>query len=472
MNGAEDVPNSIRTRMVQAGISAPAIRAFEDSYLRMCAGGDGMISESSIEVVDSVPRFAELSLPSGNLEGLARELVVIKLNGGLGTGMGLNRAKSLLEVKDGLNFLDLIARQVLALRQSVHPDIRFLLMNSFSTREDSLSYLDKYPGLSQGFPLDFLQSKVPKIDAETLEPVDWKEDPALEWCPPGHGDLYLSLFASGLLDDCLQAGVKFAFISNSDNLGAYPDFRIIDYLKREEIPFLMEVTRRTAADRKGGHLARRKEDGRLVLREGAQCPDEDLEVFQDVDRHRFFNTNNLWIRLDYLRAAVSGQGGFLSLPLICNKKNVDPTRPDSKTVYQLETAMGAAIECFERAGALEVPRSRFAPVKKTDDLIALRSDAYELTDSWQVQLTAERSGVPPTISLDSSYYKFIQDFDRLVKRPPSLKACQSLSISGPVAFEENIILEGKISLINDSDSPVALAPGHYRDQTVNVTGMG
>src|SRR5207244_8696148 len=106
---------------------------------------------------------------------------VIKLNGGLGTSMGMTRAKSLLEVKDGQTFLDLIARQVLELRERSGARLPLVLMNSFATRDDSLAALERYPDLSAGLPADFVQNKVPKIRAEDLEPVSWDADPALEW---------------------------------------------------------------------------------------------------------------------------------------------------------------------------------------------------------------------------------------------------------------------------------------------------
>ncbi len=160
----------------------------------------------------------------------------------------------------------------------------------------------------------------------------------------------------------------------------------------------MEVCERTASDRKGGHLASR--GGRLLLRESAQCPPEDESAFQDIERHRFFNTNNLWVRLDRLKAVLDASGGFIPLPIIRNAKTVDPRDKNSPKVIQLETAMGAAIECFDDAAAMIVPRARFAPVKTTSDLLALRSDAYQVTDDWRLVLAAATRGVPPAIDLD------------------------------------------------------------------------
>ena len=103
-----------------------------------------------------------------------------------------------------------------------------------------------------------MQNKVPKIDVKSLAPIDWPPNPSLEWCPPGHGDIYPSLLGSELLDELLNEGKNFLFVSNSDNLGATLDLRLLDFFARSGAPFLMEVTARTAADRKGGHLGAQK----------------------------------------------------------------------------------------------------------------------------------------------------------------------------------------------------------------------
>ncbi len=176
--------------------------------------------------------------------------------------------------------------------------------------------------------------------------------------------------------DAAGRGYRYAFTSNVDNLGATIEPAILGYFVAQGLPFMMEVADRTEADQKGGHLARRAATGRLLLRETAQCPPSDTEAFQDITRHRYFNTNNLWINLDALADLLARSEDGVALPLIRNSKTVDPRDPDSPPVYQLETAMGAAIELFDGAGAIRVPRSRFAPVKTTDDLLGVRSDAY------------------------------------------------------------------------------------------------
>ena len=95
------------------------------------------------------------------------------------------------------------------------------------------------------------------------------------------------------------------FVSNSDNLGASLDLNILSYFAASDAPFMMECCKRTPNDKKGGHLAKRVSDGQLILRESAMCADEDEEAFQDITKHRFFNTNNLWIRLDKLKEIIS-----------------------------------------------------------------------------------------------------------------------------------------------------------------------
>ena len=455
-------------KMTAAGMGDATIRAFRRNYEGLMRRETGMISEESITPAEGMASLAEISTGATADRSLLSRAVVIKLNGGLGTGMGLQGPKSLLSVRDGVNFLDLMVRQILDLRESSGAAVPLLLMNSFSTSRETLSHLAKYrvAGLAEASEVELMQNQIPKIDAATMQPVEWAADPEMEWCPPGHGDLYPALLGSGWLDRLLADGVKYAFVSNSDNLGAIIDPAILRYFADSGAPFLMEVTRRTAADRKGGHLAVRKSDGRLLLREVAQCPVADLEAFQDIVRHRYFNTNNLWIRLDLLKNQLREDGGVLPLPMIRNDKTVDPRDKKSTPVVQLESAMGAAIECFQGAVAIEVPRSRFAPVKTTSDLLALRSDAYTVLDDGRVRLADSRHGVPPVITL-SDEYKLVDSLEAL--GVPSLIDCKSLAVKGPIHFDPGVILRGDVSIenacANDGGSRSVKA-GLYENESV------
>jgi len=421
-------------KMRREGIGDAGVETFAHYYERLRGGETGTLPEAELEPVTELPSSEDL--PPDD-DAPFDEAVVIKLNGGLGTGMGLDRAKSLLEVKDGLTFLDVAARQVLALRERTGARLPLVLMDSFRTQADSLAALDRYEALSADLPRDFLQGKVPKLLADSLAPAAWPADPTLEWAPPGHGDLYTALVTSGVLEAMLDRGYRWAFVSNSDNLGATLDPRMLAYMAQEEIPFLMEVADRTPADRKGGHLARRRDGGRLVLREIAQTPDEDVEAFQDVSRHRFFNTNTIWLDLE----AVSRER-VLGLPMIVNRKTVDPADEASPAVVQLETAMGAAIDVFAGARALRVPRARLVPVKTTNDLLVVRSDAYALAEDGTLRAARER---PPVVDLDPDHYKLLPQFEaRFPFGPPSLRECERLTVRGDVTFGRGVVVRGDV----------------------------
>ena len=231
--------------------------------------------------------------------------------------------------------------------------------------------------------------------------------------------------------------------------------RILDWFAREQLPFLSEVVDRTEGDRKGGHLARRRGGGGLVLRETAQVPDEDQEAFEDVARHRFFNCNTIWVNLRALERTLEERDGVLGLPMIVNRKNVDPADPSSPEVLQLETAMGAAIGVFEGAGAVHVPRARFAPVKTTSHLLVVRSDAYELADDWTVQLAAQREAAAPLVEL-SDEFKLLHDFEeRFPAGPPSLVEAERLEVEGDVRFGADVVVRGRVRV----EGPAAIPDG-------------
>jgi UTP--glucose-1-phosphate uridylyltransferase len=430
--------------MVAAGVDEVAIETFAHYFRLLEHGETGMIPESAIEPVD-MPALADVEVSDEDAAAAIRGTAVIKLNGGLGTSMGMDRAKSLLCVRRGLSFLDIIARQVLQLRQQHGATLPLIFMNSFRTSADTMAALARYEDLPvDGLPLEFLQNKVPKLLVKDLSPVSYPKDPDLEWCPPGHGDLYTALRGSGLLDRLIVAGYERVFVSNSDNLGAVPDARVAGWFATSGAPFAIEAVRRTPSDRKGGHVARRRNDGRLVLRETAQTLPEDREALADLERHRFCSTNNLWIDLAALKLALDARDGILGLPLIRNVKHVDPADSSTPEVIQVETAMGAAIEVFEDSALIEVTRERFVPVKTTNDLLVLRSDVYDLHRDFVLGQVSESL---PFIELDDAYYKRVRDFDkRFPEGAPSLKQARSLTVEGDWTFGKGVAVVGEASL--------------------------
>jgi UTP--glucose-1-phosphate uridylyltransferase len=428
--------------MNEAKVSEPAIDSFLFHYRRLLEGERGLLSEHTIRPVGSIPDSEDFEDYVQEGRNAMTRVAIIKLNGGLGTSMGLARAKSLLPVRDGLNFLDLIARQVLTLRSSANTDIPLLLMNSFRTAQDTESFIANYPKLTlDDLPPVFLQNMVPKVLEKGLTPARDDRRPELGWCPPGHGDLYTAIKTSGTLDRLLGRGIEFAFVSNADNLGAALEASLLGFMVAEDVDFMLEAADRTPADRKGGHLCRLRDD-RLVLRESAQCPAEETETFQDIRRHPYFNTNNLWIHLPTLDRLLQEHGGFLKLPTVVNRKTLDPRDPSTPSVFQLETVMGTAISLFPKATAVRVPRRRFSPVKNTNDLLGVRSDAFELGEDGHIRLDAARSE-PPVIHLDQAYFKMIDQFERRFPNgPPSLRLCERLTVEGDVTFGSSVAVEG------------------------------
>ncbi|MCD4527356.1 UTP--glucose-1-phosphate uridylyltransferase [Nocardioides sp. cx-173] len=433
-----------RAKMVEAGVDEVAIETFAHYFRLLEHGETGMIPESSIDPVD-MPALSDVEVDEEAGAEAVRRTAVIKLNGGLGTSMGMDRAKSLLCVRRGLSFLDIIARQVLHLRQEYDATLPLILMNSFRTSDDTLAALARYEDLPvEGLPLEFLQNKEPKLLEKDLSPVSYPKDPDLEWCPPGHGDVYTALRGTGLLDRLIEQGFKYVFVSNSDNLGAVPDARVAGWFAGTGAPFAIEAVRRTASDRKGGHFARRKQDGRIVLRETAQTPPEDAEALADLDRHRFCSTNNLWFDLAAMKQALDVRQGILGLPLIRNVKNVDPGDPSTPKVVQIETAMGAAIEVFEGAQLIEVGRDRFVPVKTTNDLLVLRSDVYEIGQDFVLDQVA---GDLPFVDLDTHFYKLVREFDkRFPEGAPSMRKASSLKVEGDWTFGKGVQVVGDVEL--------------------------
>ncbi len=433
--------------MREANLNEDVINNFIKYYSQLKDGNTGKLSQDIIEAPNRLNLVNYDTLTKQDNE-LLNELAVIKLNGGLGTSMGLNKAKSLLPVKGEMTFLDILSNQIITLREKYQSRIPLIFMNSFKTQDDTLDLLANYKKLKSGdLELDFLQNKYPRVRQDNFMPLSLEDDEE-NWNPPGHGDIYSALYSSGLLDKLINSGYNYAFISNSDNLGAVVDPLILTYMVKHDVPFIMEVCRRTEMDKKGGHLAQTK-DGKLILREVAQCPEEEIEEFQDIKKYSFFNTNNLWINLKHLKKILFENNNFVDLPIIINPKVVADI-----PVYQIETAMGAAISVFENAKAIAVPRSRFAPVKKTNDLLLIWSDVYKLNSEYQIVLT-EGLDKAPTIELDSEFYKTVEQLKTHFKEVPSLIQCNSLKVQGNINFGKDVVIVGDVVIRSEEKERIS-----------------
>jgi len=337
------------------------------------------------------------TLPTSSDRANLNKLAVLKVNGGLGTSMGMAGAKSALEVKNDMTFLDLTVRQIEYLNATNKVDVPLILMTSFNTHEDTLRIIKKYAN-QQLRITTFNQSRYPRVLKDTLLPCPKDaEDDKKAWYPPGHGDLYNALVHSGVLDQLLNDGKEYLFVSNSDNLGAVVDQNILQHMIDGQAEFLMEVTNKTKADIKGGTLI--DYDGSVRLLEVAQVPLEHVDEFKSVHTFKIFNTNNLWIDLKALKRIMDNQQ--MELDIIVNPKVTE----DGQSVIQLETAAGAAIKHFRNAHGINVPRSRFLPVKSCSDLLLIKSDIYSVKHGQLVANEERVFGGTPVIKLDDHFKK-------------------------------------------------------------------
>ena len=461
------VKNNITQLMRAENLPQLCIDVFLSQYDKMTAGEESAIREESITPVENVANIETLEDFSHQGEAVLNQAVMIKLNGGLGTSMGLEKAKTLLTAKNNQSFLEIIIKQVISQRNKLNSAMPLVFMNSFNTEADTQAILNTFSELEQGqnnVSLTFVQNKVPKIFSDSHEPAEWTKDPSKIWCPPGHGDIYTALQTSGTLDQLLDAGIKYAFISNADNLGATMDLSVLGYFAEQDASFMMEVADRTPADKKGGHLAQFKA-GSLLLRESAQCHPDDTDEFQDINKYKFFNTNNLWIRLDRLKALMDENRGIVDLPLIQNDKTLDPRDADSPNVIQMETAMGAAISNFKDSIALRIPKSRFTPIKTSNELLGLWSNAFVLDENNLVVTNPERKEGFIEINLDDKFYKKIDDLQaRFPEGAPDLVDCKKLTIVGDVKFGAGVRLVGDVVIKNESSEQMVIESGMVIEQ--------
>ncbi|MCU0825639.1 MAG: UTP--glucose-1-phosphate uridylyltransferase [Leptospira sp.] len=360
-------------------------------------------------------------------------------------GKAAELIQALIPIKDGLSFLAVMAKQIEYIRDKYQTDIPLLLMDSYNTQKDSQEELQRN-GFKQSLRSSFLQHKVPRLLKDSLAPVQAKNEKD-EWCPPGHGDIYFTMVEEGILDDLINKGYEVAFLSNGDNLGATVNPNIVTFLLEEGIHFAMEMTPKTLADKKGGAIYRKTVGGKFIqyeLLETAQVPKEYEHEFSGLGKFRTFSTNNLWINLRALKDRFA-KGNF-KLSLIVNPKQVE-----GKDVLQLETAMGSAVGNFTKFKGIIIPRDRFAPVKKTEDYLVRRSDAYVLNEDFSLTMAPERKGKgldEVLVSLDENYYKKIAGFDRLFLVCPSLVFCESLEVEGEVEFDVLVSFYGKVKIQN------------------------
>lgn len=455
-------------KMTENGVPDIRIEAFRRNFIRAFGNHERFIREASIAPVGELPVLDGLEPLSEQREReIMKKCAVLKLNGGLATTMGKVRGpKSLITARGKFTFLDIAIRRILTKRRRFGQySIPLILFNSFSTAEQTMKSADAFPELyDQRLQLSLLQSMVPRIDAAAMLPYSDEGDLDSEWCPPGHGDIYMSFFTSGILSVLLSQNIRWLFVSNIDNLGAELDARIAGWMEENELPMVMEVCRRCPADCKGGHLCRDVYGG-FVLRESSMCAPDELAYSSDIDKYRYFNTNNIWLNVEALYELIVAKGGFVNMPVIVNCKKITSSQGKVCDIIQLENACGSLISAFPNAQALEVGRERFAPVKGLGDLATVRSDVFSMEPDFTMRVNCE-SGIPPRVTLPPEVCN-LADFEAMFpKGVPSLRGCRSLTISGPVVFGKNIRCSGNVSIA--ADGPETIADGAVLSGSVKI----
>lgn len=441
---------------------------FEKLFAHFISGFEPAIEWDKIQKLKdgTIRNYQELPpVDETETRTLLNRLVVVKLNGGLGTSMGCKGPKSTIPVRSDLTFLDLTVQQIKYLNQKYGTDVPLVLMNSFNTDEDTLKVIRKYQGV-QVRVHTFKQSRYPRINRESLMPLartcSDNESEQESWYPPGHGDFYNSFHNSGLLDEFLKQGKEYVFISNIDNLGATVDLSVLNFLlggeKPGQCPFLMEVTDKTRADVKGGTLIRYEDELRLL--EIAQVPKDHVDEFKSVKKFKIFNTNNLWIKLSAIREVVI-EGG-LEMEVIVNNKTLN----SGLGITQLEQAVGAAIRSFHGAMGLNVPRSRFLPVKKTDDLLLVMSNLYGMQHGTLIMSPQRQFDTTPLVKLGSSHFGKVKDFLKRFGTIPDMLELDHLSVSGDVTFGRGVVLKGTVIIIANHGDRIDIPAGSILENKI------
>lgn len=392
------------------------------------------------------------------------KLVVLKLNGGVGTSMGCSYPKSCIEVKDNLTFLHMTLKQIDFINKRYGTHVPLVLMNSERTDEMTREVIER---AKKDLKVDvdvyfFNQPVFPRADEETLLPttavsVDNQEF----WYPPGHASVLTSFKESGLAEKFSRIGKEWVFISNADNLGATPDGDILGNIitfrdsnaakgsEEQKYSFFMETTPKTLLDVKGGTPILYK--GSTFLLEASQIPKGRENDVYDIKRFTLFNTANIWINLQDWIAGES-----FDLPIIFNPKTIQGDKGPARVV-QLEMGVGAALSHF-KSKILSVPRRRFIPVKLTCDLLRLQSDLFTFHEDGVVEPTTSDA---PVIVL-SKDFSSVEDYKRRVSGSVSLIRAKRVVLDGDIRLQGPVAFEGEVEIHRAGEDGPCFLTGSVR----------
>lgn len=323
---------------------------------------------------DKIIDYGELK-KSKNIKDLSKKICIIKLNGGLGTSMNCDRPKSLINVKNNMTFLEITLNQIREIQKKYQINLKVILMNSFYTHQETEEFIKNIDDIDITC---YEQSKFIRINKKTNEVFDGSKQE--HFYPPGHGDLFQSLYDKNILEKLIEDKYEYLFVSNIDNLGSTINFRILDNIIQNDIDYCLETTEKTKHDIKGGTII--EYDNKHMIFEIAQCHPDNLNEFMNF---KYFNTNNVWCKIKSIYNLVKTHDYLKNIDLIINPKKLNQDNNEIECI-QLEFAIGSLIKFFDKTQFINVSRKRFIPVKNLSDLLLIMSNLYELNDRYKLKL--------------------------------------------------------------------------------------
>ncbi|XP_052192369.1 UTP--glucose-1-phosphate uridylyltransferase-like isoform X2 [Diospyros lotus] len=348
------------------------------------------------------------------------KLVVLKLNSGLGTEIGFDGPKSVIEICNGQTFLDLIVNQIESINSKHECNIPLILLNSIRTHDATLKVVEKYSKRN--------------IDINTLcerqsHPVN-KQDSKNE-LDFDHQELFLSLKNSGTLDALLLQGKEYILVVKSDNFGAVIDSKILNHLIQNRIQYCMEVIPNISSDFEGSIL--HSHEGEFQLSDIAQMPQK-----HSLEKFKLLDTGNLWMNLKAVKRL------FETDALTVESYPVSKKVSDDEILLQDRRAT-SAMRFFHRTIGVNVPQSRFQPLMATSDLLLVQSDLYTYAEGILTRNNARVKPANPSIELGREFEK-LSNFRSRFKSIPSIIELDSLKVTGDVWFGAGITLKGKVTI--------------------------
>lgn len=372
-------------------------------------GQSSSVCEKDEVILVAYDNLAPLSQDIRKTKEMLDKLVVVKFNGALGTSMGFNGPKSLIEIQEGVTLLDLVNQRIESLNAYYGCKVPLLLVNTNETHNATLKMLKKYSGSNLDIH-SFVQDQQPE-----LQSLDGPSDP---------GTAFLSLVNRATLDQLVSQGKEYALVVDTDNACALIDPKILNHLIQNNVEYCMEVTPATSTFSRTSLLS--SQEGKFKLANIAQSASKHC-----TRKFKFTDTRSVWVNL---KAAKR----LLETDAMTTEKF---SMSESADADDKESAAGSAIQLFGERIGVNVPQHRYLPVNSTSDLLVLWSDVY----TYDKGILTQNRSRNPSINLGPEFEK-VDDFEKRFKSIPSIVGLESLKVTGDVWFGSGVTLKGRVTI--------------------------